>query len=98
MKFKTRLQITFFTIVLLPLVLTAVAFIVIGIYLMNMQQGYPVKELSVLLGRRASTLQTQLATGRRLLKEKIGTESGGENERKAGGTTETHDRTDGTGR
>ena len=45
MKFKTRLQITFFTIVLLPLVLTAVAFIVIGIYLMNMQQGYPVKEL-----------------------------------------------------
>ena len=61
-------------------------------------EGYPVKELSVLLGRRASTLQTQLATGRRLLKEKICTESGGENERKAGGTTETHDRTDGTGR
>lgn len=34
-------------------------------------EGYPVKELSVLLGRRESTLQTQLATGRRLLKESL---------------------------
>lgn len=37
-------------------------------------EGYPVKELSVLLGRRASTLQTQLATGRKLLKERLGGE------------------------
>lgn len=34
-------------------------------------EGYPVKELSVLLGRRESTLQTQLATGRKLLKESL---------------------------
>ena len=34
-------------------------------------EGYPVKELSVLLGRRESTLQTRLATGRKLLKESL---------------------------
>ncbi len=34
-------------------------------------EGYPVKELSVLLGRKVSTLQTQLATGRKLLKESL---------------------------
>ena len=34
-------------------------------------EGYPVKELSLLLGRRESTLQTQLATGRKLLKESL---------------------------
>ena len=45
MKFKTRLQVTFITIILLPLVLTTIAFIVIGIYLMNMKQGYSVEEL-----------------------------------------------------
>ena len=45
MKFKTRLQVTFITIILLPLVLTTVAFMVIGIYLMNMNQGYSMQEL-----------------------------------------------------
>lgn len=45
MKFKTRLKVTFATIVLLPLVLTALAFILIGVYLMNMQQGYTIQEL-----------------------------------------------------
>lgn len=34
-------------------------------------EGYPVKEISILLGRRESTLQTQLATGRKLLKERL---------------------------
>lgn len=34
-------------------------------------EGYPVKELSVLLGRRESTLQTRLATGRKLLKKSL---------------------------
>ena len=34
-------------------------------------EGYPLKELSILLGRGISTLQTQLATGRRLLKESL---------------------------
>ena len=45
MKFKTRLKVTFATIILLPLVLTAMAFMVIGIYLMNVQQGYTIQEL-----------------------------------------------------
>lgn len=38
MKFKTRLLVTFATIVLLPLVLTAVAFMVIGIFLIQNQR------------------------------------------------------------
>lgn len=38
MKFKTRLLVTFLTIVLLPLLLTAVAFISIGGFLMNEQK------------------------------------------------------------
>ena len=45
MKFKTRLKVTFITIILLPLVLTALAFITIGIYLMNMQQGFRLSDL-----------------------------------------------------
>lgn len=45
MKFKTRLMVTFVSIILLPLVLTAVAFIMIGMYLMNMQQGNTIQEL-----------------------------------------------------
>lgn len=40
MKFKTRLLVTFLTIVLLPLLLTAVAFISIGGYLMNAQREF----------------------------------------------------------
>ncbi|MCM1118787.1 MAG: HAMP domain-containing histidine kinase [bacterium] len=39
MKFKTRLRVTFATIVFLPLLLTALAFCLIGIYLMNSQPG-----------------------------------------------------------
>lgn len=39
MKFKTRLYVTFATIVLLPLILTAVAFITIGVTLMHSQQA-----------------------------------------------------------
>lgn len=39
-------------------------------------EGYPVKELSILLDRRESTLQTQLATGRKLLKESLKEEGG----------------------
>ena len=40
MKFKTRLWITFLMIVLLPLLLTAIAFISIGGYLLNAQKEY----------------------------------------------------------
>ncbi len=45
MKLKTRLQVTFVTIILLPMVLMIIAFAVIGIYLMNMNQGYTMQEL-----------------------------------------------------
>ncbi len=45
MKLKTRLQVTFITIILLPMVLTVIAFAVIGIYLMNMNQGYTMEDL-----------------------------------------------------
>jgi len=40
MKFKTRLVVTFITIILLPLVLTATAFWGIGFYMMNQRQDY----------------------------------------------------------
>lgn len=40
MKFKTRLMVTFLTIVLLPLILTALAFISIGGYLLNSQKDF----------------------------------------------------------
>ncbi len=40
MKFKTRLLITFLTIVLLPLLLTAVAYISIGSYLLNAEKEF----------------------------------------------------------
>lgn len=43
MKFKTRLYITFVTIVMLPLILTALAFCGIGMYLMNVQKGMPAR-------------------------------------------------------
>lgn len=46
MKFKTRLKVTFVTIVMLPLVLTIVAFLVIGFYLSNYQQGLPIREIN----------------------------------------------------
>lgn len=45
MKFKTRLWVTFITIVMLPLVLTAVAFMSIGVYLLRSQQNYEMEEV-----------------------------------------------------
>ena len=60
MKFKTRLQVTFVTIILLPLVLTIVAFVVIGIYLMNMNQGYSVQELDYAM--MSETVDTFVST------------------------------------
>lgn len=45
MKFKTRLKVTFVTIILLPMVLTVIAFMTIGIFLMNSHQGYTIQEL-----------------------------------------------------
>ena len=45
MKFKTRLKVTFATIVFLPLLLTTLAFCVIGVYLINAQPGVSVQNL-----------------------------------------------------
>jgi len=45
MRLKTRLQVTFITIILLPMILTVMAFMVIGIYLMNMNMGNSVEKL-----------------------------------------------------
>lgn len=39
MKFKTRLRVTFISIIVLPLILTVMAFVVIAIYLMNYTKG-----------------------------------------------------------
>lgn len=41
MSFKTRLRVTFITIILLPLILTSLAFCMIGLYLMHIQKGAP---------------------------------------------------------
>lgn len=49
MKFKTRLLVTFAAIIILPLVLTALAFCGIGLYLMNVQKGLPFEELNYTL-------------------------------------------------
>ena len=45
MKFKTRLRVTFVSIILLPLLLTVLAFMMIGVYLVNVQKGYDLREL-----------------------------------------------------
>ena len=49
MKFKTRLRITFITIIVLPLVLTVLAFLFIGVFLMNYQQGHSLTEVDYTL-------------------------------------------------
>lgn len=46
MKFKTRLQVTFLSIIFLPLVLTILAFLVIAVYLGNVQQGFDLQKLN----------------------------------------------------
>ena len=43
MKFRTRLQVTFITIIILPLVLTALAFFIIGFCLLY----HPAKDLTI---------------------------------------------------
>ena len=46
MKLNTRLRVTFASIIVLPLLLTILAFLVIGITLVNMQNGKDLSELS----------------------------------------------------
>ena len=45
MKFRTRLMVTFTTIIVLPLLLTIIAFVIIGGYLINLQQGHPIQDM-----------------------------------------------------
>ena len=45
MKFKTRLRVTFISIILLPLLLTIMAFVMIAIYLMNFSQGLSLTDI-----------------------------------------------------
>lgn len=45
MKFRTRLWVTFISIIVLPLLLTSIAFIVIGIYLTSVQKGIGIQEI-----------------------------------------------------
>ena len=45
MKFKTRLRVTFISIIVLPLLLTILAFMVIGIYLMSAQKGIGLQDI-----------------------------------------------------
>ncbi len=45
MKFRTRLQVTFFSIILLPLILMMMVFIAIVIYLTNVRQGIGIQEM-----------------------------------------------------
>lgn len=49
MKFKTRLRITLITIIVLPLVLTALAFCMIGVFLLNNQQGHTLQDVDYTL-------------------------------------------------
>lgn len=45
MKFKTRLQVTFFSIILLPLILMMMVFMAIVVYLTNVRQGIGIQEM-----------------------------------------------------
>lgn len=45
MKLKTRLRVTFISIILLPILLSVMCFVVIAIYLVNVNQGMDFKEL-----------------------------------------------------
>lgn len=46
MKFKTRIRVTFITIIVLPLALTSLAFCLIGLYLMNTQKGLSYEQIN----------------------------------------------------
>ena len=67
MKFKTRLTITFITIIFLPLILTTLAFCLIGIYLMNAQQDYGVQDVDYSM--MSETFQTFAGTAEETYRE-----------------------------
>ncbi len=61
MKFRTRLQITFITIIVLPLLLTMMAFALIVIFMMNYQQGRSWQEFDYSLGMESFQTLAQTA-------------------------------------
>ncbi len=61
MKFRTRLQITFITIIVLPLLLTVMAFSLIVVFMMNFQQGRSLQELDYSLGIESFQAIAQIA-------------------------------------
>ncbi len=67
MKLKTRLQITFITIIMLPMILTVIAFSVIGIYLTNINQGFNVADLDYAM--MSESLQSFVETADRTYDE-----------------------------
>ena len=67
MKFKTRLRITFITIIVLPLVMTILAFLFIGVFLMNYQQGRSITDVDYSLIGEA--FQTFAATADNIYEE-----------------------------
>lgn len=64
MKFKTRLRVTFITIIVIPLALIIMAFFGIGVFMVNMRQGRPIHELDYSLVTRMDLLiSSQFLTG-----------------------------------
>ena len=56
MKFKTRLRVTFATIILIPLALIVMAFFGIGVFMVNIRQGHPIHEMDYTLVTRMDLL------------------------------------------
>ena len=64
MKFKTRLRVTFATIILIPLALIVMAFFGIGVFMVNIRQGRPIHEMDYTLVTRMDLLiSSQFLTG-----------------------------------
>ena len=56
MKFKTRLRVTFATIILIPLALIVMAFFGIGVFMVNIRQGHTIHEMDYTLVTRMDLL------------------------------------------
>ena len=64
MKFKTRLRVTFATIILIPLALIVMAFFGIGVFMVNIRQGHPIHEMDYTLVTKMDLLiSSQFLTG-----------------------------------
>lgn len=64
MKFRTRLRVTFVTIIVIPLALIVMAFFGIGVFMVNIRQGHPIHEMDYTLVNRMDLLiSSQFLTG-----------------------------------